>query len=179
MVAGGSVPPWHRPCSAWTTRHLLDREPIPTWSGPTPLDVQRFLSYARELEGRRATELAYLRVGFPTCWCVTAVRPELLAAAEPAYREQWGHTSAAGQGAPAAELAAACAGWLIRGDALVEAAGRGTGDHFDRLATRDWRQGTLTARERLVHRLVLSAVLTRGATRCTGWHSSLPRCAPR
>ncbi len=128
---------------------LLDREPIPTWSGPTPLDVQRFLSFARKLEvdvssrvgeelaallvrlapggrsallhgdpcpdnglhtgggvrfvdfeqaslGRGATELAYLRVGFPTCWCVTAVRPELLAAAESAYREQWGHTSAAG-----------------------------------------------------------------------------------
>ncbi len=112
--------------------------------------------------GRGATELAYLRVGFPTCWCVTAVRPELLAAAESAYREQWGHTSAAGQGAPAAELADACAGWLIRGDALVEAARRGTGDHFDRLATRDWRRGTLTASERLVHRLGVVSRLDAG-----------------
>ncbi|MGI8681864.1 MAG: hypothetical protein ACR2JO_07000 [Mycobacteriales bacterium] len=90
------------------------------------------------------------------------------AEAEAAYREQWG-TGGAGQAAPA-DVADACAGWLICGDALVESAERGRGNLFSRLAAWDWRWGTVTARERVAHRLGVIAGLG-------GEHDSLAELA--
>jgi hypothetical protein len=54
------------------------------------------------------------------------------------------------------ELADVCAGWLIRGDALVARAHRGKIDHLARIP-QDWTWGTATARERLLHRLAVVA----------------------
>lgn len=128
----------------------------------------RFVDFEQACLGRGATELAYLRIGFPTCWCVTTIRAELLAVAEAAYREQWGSGSPA-EGAPA-DVADACAGWLVRGDALVEAAQRGRRNYFGRLPTSDWRWGTVTARQRVAHRLSVVAGLG-------GEHDSLAELA--
>ncbi|KJK55810.1 hypothetical protein [Saccharothrix sp. ST-888] len=43
--------------------------------------------------------------------------------------------------------------WLIRGDALVQRALRGTTDQLARIPERDWKWGTVTARQRPAHRL--------------------------
>ncbi|MEY9925582.1 hypothetical protein ABH926_000202 [Catenulispora sp. GP43] len=43
--------------------------------------------------------------------------------------------------------------WTIRGDALVERAFRETEDHLARLTVEDWTWWTVSARERLAHRL--------------------------
>ncbi|MEU2095123.1 aminoglycoside phosphotransferase family protein, partial [Streptomyces globisporus] len=59
------------------------------------------------------------------------------------------------------DLADACAGWLIQGDALVERAHRGTVDQFARVPTEDFTWGRVSARERLVHRLGVVAGMTR------------------
>ncbi len=135
---------------------LLHGDPCPGNDLHTEGGV-RFIDFEQACLGSGATELAYLRIGFPTCWCVTTVGAELLAEAESAYREQWG-TGGAGQAAPA-DVADACAGWLICGDALVESAERGRGNLFSRLAASDWRWGTVTARERVAHRLGVIAGL--------------------
>ena len=66
--------------------------------------------------------------------------------------------SDSGFGAPCA-----CAGWLLRGDALVQRAERGTADQLARIPERDWKWGTATARQRLVHRLgVVSRMAAAG-----------------
>jgi len=71
--------------------------------------------------GRGLTELAYLRMGFPTCWCATSVPAPVLDEAEAAYRSTWRSITGTD---PPGDLADACAGWLIRGDTLVERAHR-------------------------------------------------------
>ncbi|HEX3593310.1 MAG TPA: hypothetical protein VHV74_27105 [Pseudonocardiaceae bacterium] len=111
----------------------------------------RLVDFEQASLGDGRVELAYARIGFPTCWCVTAPPPALLAEAEAAY---W-----ATLGTPPADLTDACAGWLIRGDALVEKAYRGTADHLAGATTRDWPWGTATARQRLLHRLAVVAAL--------------------
>ncbi|WP_327071316.1 aminoglycoside phosphotransferase family protein [Kitasatospora sp. NBC_01250] len=110
----------------------------------------RFIDFEQAALGNGLVELAYLRIGFPTCWCVTAPAQPLLRAAEAAYRETW--RSATGTEVHG-DLTDACAGWLLRGDALVERAHRGTADHLAEIPNRDWTWGTATARQRLVHRL--------------------------
>ncbi len=130
---------------------LLHGDPCPDNALHTDSGV-RFVDFERACLGNGATELAYLRAGFPTCWCVTSTSRELLTEAETAYRESW-RRDGTGQSSAAAEVADACAGWLVRGDALVQAAERGRREHFDRLARTDWRWGTVTARERVAYRL--------------------------
>ena len=110
----------------------------------------RFVDFEQAALGNGLMELAYLRIGFPTCWCVTQVAGPLLDRAEDAYRTAW---RAATGTEPAGDLVDACAGWLIRGDALVQRAERETADQFARVTTEDWEWGTVTARERLAHRL--------------------------
>jgi tRNA A-37 threonylcarbamoyl transferase component Bud32 len=124
-----------------------------------------FVDFEQASLGNGLTELAYLRIGFPTCWCSTAVPPPLRAEAEAAYREAW--RSAAGTDIHGG-LADACAGWLIRGDALVERAYRGTADHLAQVTGEDWRWGTGTARERLAHRLAVVAAMTTGSDQLSG-----------
>lgn len=106
--------------------------------------------------GNGVVELAYVRIGFPTCWCVTAPPESLVAEAEAAYAAVAGPV-------PHADLADACAGWLIRGDALVQRAERETVDHLAGLRDRDGTWGTATARERVAHRLGVVAHMTGDA----------------
>jgi hypothetical protein len=46
----------------------------------------RFVDFENAAWGDGLVELAYLRIGFPTCWCALAPERTLLAAAEAAYR---------------------------------------------------------------------------------------------
>jgi hypothetical protein len=117
----------------------------------------RFVDFEQASLGAGLTELAYLRIGFPTCWCVTEVPEPLLNRAEAAYGRVW---RAARGTEPAGDLTDACAGWLIRGDALVERAHRETTDHLAGAFEHDWTWGTVTARRRLAHRLGVVAGLT-------------------
>ncbi|MFF3013515.1 phosphotransferase family protein [Streptomyces sp. NPDC057939] len=133
---------------------LLHGDPCPGNDLHTPGGT-RFVDFEQASLGSGLMELAYLRIGFPTCWCVTATPTALLERAESAYLAQW--RNATGSEIGAAELrdglADACAGWLLRGDALVERARREGPDHLARIPRRDWKWGTATARQRLVHRL--------------------------
>ncbi|MCC5578141.1 aminoglycoside phosphotransferase family protein [Microtetraspora sp. AC03309] len=115
-------------------------------------DGVRFVDFEQAALGNGLAELAYLRIGFPTCWCVTATPGPVLHRAEAAYRTAW--RAATGTEARG-DLTDACVGWLLRGDALVQRAGRDGTDHLARVTRRDWRWGTATARQRLLHRLAV------------------------
>lgn len=135
---------------------LLHGDPCPGNDMHTSSGV-RFIDFEQATPGNGPVELAYLRIGFPTCWCVTAPAPPLLHAAETAYRATWRNaTGAEIQG----DLTDACAGWLLQGDALVQRAYRRTTDHFAKIPNRDWKWGTATARQRLVHRLGIVSRMT-------------------
>ncbi|MEU9057331.1 aminoglycoside phosphotransferase family protein [Streptomyces sp. NPDC048430] len=136
---------------------LLHGDPCPGNDLHTP-DGVRFIDFEQASLGSGLMELAYLRIGFPTCWCVTRASGPLLEGAEAAYRTAW-HAET-GTALPEAGLADACAGWLIRGDALVQRAHRGTTDHLARVPDEDWTWGTATARQRLAHRLGVVADMT-------------------
>ncbi|MEV5596520.1 aminoglycoside phosphotransferase family protein [Streptomyces sp. NPDC052496] len=135
---------------------LLHGDPCPGNDLHTP-DGIRFIDFEQSSLGNGLAELAYLRMGFPTCWCVTDTPGPLLREAEAAYGAAW---QAATGGAPPGDLVDACAGWLVRGDALVQRAHRGTADHLARLPDEDWEWGTVTARQRLAYRLGVVARLT-------------------
>jgi tRNA A-37 threonylcarbamoyl transferase component Bud32 len=134
-------------------RQLLHGDPCPA-NDLHASDGVRFVDFEQASLGDGTVELAYLRIGFPTCWCSTDLPPGLLAEAEAAYQE------ASGRRPTADEIADACTGWLIRGDALVQRAQRETTDHLARMVEKDWTWGTATARERLVYRLGVVAALT-------------------
>ncbi|KRB68908.1 aminoglycoside phosphotransferase [Kitasatospora sp. Root187] len=135
---------------------LLHGDPCPGNDLHTA-DGIRFIDFEQASLGSGLMELAYLRIGFPTCWCVTSASAPLLDRAESAYRTAW--RTATGTELHG-DLADACAGWLLRGDALVQRAHRGTTDHLARIPDRDWKWGTATARQRLVHRLGVVSRLT-------------------
>jgi aminoglycoside phosphotransferase len=135
---------------------LLHGDPCPGNDLHTSTGV-RFVDLEQASFGDGLMELAYLRIGFPTCWCVISPPETLLAEAEQAYRDTW---RAATGTDPAGDIADACVGWLLRGDALVQQAERGTADHLIRLRHKDWAWGTATARQRLVYRLGVVAALT-------------------
>ncbi|MDT3444739.1 MULTISPECIES: phosphotransferase [unclassified Pseudofrankia] len=138
---------------------LLHGDPCPGNDMHTSGGV-RFIDFEQAALGDGLIELAYLRIGFPTCWCVTAPPRPSLEAAEAAYRAAWRQETGLDL---SGDLVDACAGWLLRGDALVERARRGTADHLARIPGRDWRWGTATARQRLTHRLgVLSQLAAHG-----------------
>lgn len=69
-------------------RSLLHGDPCPGNDLHTAEGV-RFVDFEQAAVGNGIVELAYLRVGFPSCWCATRVPDPLLAAAEAAYRETW------------------------------------------------------------------------------------------
>ncbi|MFT2014738.1 phosphotransferase family protein [Streptomyces sp. 796.1] len=136
-------------------RALLHGDPCPSNDLHTA-DGVRFIDLEGASWGSGLVELAYLRIGFPTCWCVTAAKPALLRRAEGAYADTWRELT----GEPLVlDLTDACAGWLIRGDALVQRALRGAADQLARLPHEDWEWGTCTARQRLLHRLAVVAEL--------------------
>lgn len=70
-------------------------------------------------------------------------------------------------------IADACVGWLVRGDTLVELAVREDSDHLATVARADWKWGTATARERLLHRVGAVADLTAGCDDLAGTHTLL------
>ncbi|MEU9303374.1 aminoglycoside phosphotransferase family protein [Streptomyces sp. NPDC048269] len=143
---------------------LLHGDPCPGNDLHTPSGV-RFIDFEQASLGNGIVELAYLRIGFPTCWCVTATPKALLEEAEAAYLTTW---RAATGTEVTGDLADTCAGWLVRGDALVERAHRGTIDHLARIPGHDWKWGTATARQRLVHRLGVVARMTSDHSELTG-----------
>ena len=138
---------------------LLHGDPCPGNDMHTSTGV-RFVDFEQAALGNGLVELAYLRIGFPTCWCATAPDPDMLDAAETAYRTAWRNaTGTEVQG----DLTDVCAGWLLRGDALVQRAQRGTADQLGKIPHRDWKWGTATARQRLVHRLRIVSQMTAGS----------------
>ncbi|TXS49379.1 phosphotransferase [Streptomyces sp. OR43] len=136
---------------------LLHGDPCPGNDLRTA-DGVRFVDFERASLGNGLTELAYFRIGFPTCWCAMSVAAAPLTEVEDVYRTTWRDLT--GKDVPG-DLADACAGWLIQGDALVERAHRGTADQFARVPTEDFEWGYVSARERLVHRLGVVAGLAR------------------
>ena len=140
------------------TAALLHGDPCPG-NEITTAGGLRFVDLEGAAAGAGLSELAYLRIGFPTCWCVRLTGEPVLAAAEGAYRETW--RSLRG-GDPPGDHTDAALGWVVQGDALVERADRGGPDHFARMLRADWRWGTMTARERLVHRLGVVAGAAAG-----------------
>lgn len=136
-------------------RDLLHGDPCPTNDLHTVQGV-RFIDFEQASLGDGMVEAAYLRIGFPTCWCSTTQPPELLAEAEAAY------SAASGRTIDEYELADACTSWTIRGDALVERAFRERQDHLARLAVEDWKWWTVSARDRLAYRLGVIGALAAG-----------------
>ncbi|MFF3725430.1 phosphotransferase family protein [Streptomyces erythrochromogenes] len=136
---------------------LLHGDPCPGNDLRTA-DGVRFVDFERASLGNGLIELAYFRIGFPTCWCAMSVTAAPLTEVEDVYRTTW--RGLTGKDVPG-DLADACAGWLIQGDALVERAHRGTVDQFARLPAEDFEWGYVSARERLVHRLGVVADMTR------------------
>lgn len=140
---------------------LLHGDPCPDNTVLTAAGL-RLIDFEQAAVGNGITELAYLWMGFPTCWCSQRISAAQLTGAEQAYQRTWlrltGRTSAAGA------LTDACLGWLLRADALVERARRGSGtDLFAALMQADWQWGRVSARQRLLHRLRVTS--TRTATR--------------
>jgi hypothetical protein len=134
---------------------LLHGDPCPDNAVATD-EGFRFVDLEGAQRGPGVLELAYLRIGFPTCWCVKAFPAPQVTAAESAYRV----TRQSLTGTPlVGDLGDACVSWLIQGDALVERARRRGTDHLAQLRRRDWEWGTATARERLLHRLGVVAAL--------------------
>ena len=137
---------------------LLHGDPCPDNALHTAAGV-RFVDLEQAAVGNGLVELAYLRIGFPTCWCVTSASPAVLQRAEKAYRRAWRESTGADV---SGDLADACIGWLLRGDALVPRAERGGDDYLARLVDVDWEWGTVTARERIAYRLGVVTQLTVG-----------------
>jgi hypothetical protein len=136
---------------------LLHGDPCPDNAVATD-DGIRFVDLEGAQRGPAMLELAYLRIGFPTCscWCVKALPSAHVTAAESAYRDT--RQSLAGT-QPVGDLVEACVSWLIQGNALVERARRRSTDHLAQLQRGDWEWGTATARERPLHRLSVVAAM--------------------
>lgn len=86
---------------------LLHGDPCPGNDLHTTSGI-RFIDFEQASLGSGLMELAYLRVGFPTCWCVTAASAPLLDRAEAAYRTAWRTTTGTELHG---DLADACAGF--------------------------------------------------------------------
>jgi Ser/Thr protein kinase RdoA (MazF antagonist) len=112
---------------------LLHGDPCPDNTVHTSSGI-RFIDLEQAALSDGCTELAYLRAGFPTCWCATSVPEPACSQAEAAYHDTWRSLTGTG---PSGHLADACAGWLIRGDALVQRAHRGQPGYLTRLPRKD------------------------------------------
>jgi Ser/Thr protein kinase RdoA (MazF antagonist) len=137
---------------------LLHGDPCPDNAVHTAAGI-RFIDLEAAALGCGQAELAYLRIGWPTCWCATSAPEPELRQAEAAYRSTWRSVTGTD---PAGSLADAWAGWLIREDALVERAERGGSVQLMRLPDEDWEWGTATARQRLLHGLTVVAATSDG-----------------
>ncbi|ADD45211.1 aminoglycoside phosphotransferase family protein [Stackebrandtia nassauensis] len=133
---------------------LLHGDPCPSGNVLYPADGLRFIDFEQSSVGNGLVELAYLRIGFPTCYSSPDTPRELLGQAEDAYRATWREETGT---EVTGDLADACAGWTISGDSLVERAHRESRRHLSRLINSDWKWGKATARERLAFRLEVTA----------------------
>ena len=143
---------------------MLHGDPCPDNAVVTD-DGIRFVDLEAAQRGPAVVELAYLRIGFPTCWCVRALPPAHVEAAERAYHDT---RRSMGNAEPTDDITDACISWLIQGDALVERARRRSTDHLTSLIRDDWAWGTATARQRLLHRLGVAATMARDCEHLTG-----------
>ncbi len=137
---------------------LLHGDPCPgndLWSS----GGVRFVDFEQAAVGDGLVELAYLRIGFPTCWCAMGVPGASAAEVEGIYRDSWRRVTGR---EVAGDVVDACAGWLVRGDALVERAHRESVDHLARAVAADFDWGYVSARERLAYRLGVVAGLAGG-----------------
>ena len=79
-------------CSAWLdpagAHALLHGDPCPD-NAVQGRDGIRFIDLEVADLGPGTAELAYLRIGWPTCWCATSVPEPVLSRAEAAYRSTW------------------------------------------------------------------------------------------
>jgi hypothetical protein len=119
----------------------------------------RFVDFEQAAVGDGLVELAYLRIGFPTCWCAMGVPAAPAGELEGIYRDSWRRVTGRDV---AGDVVDACAGWLVRGDALVERAHRESVDHLARAVAADFDWGYVSARERLAYRLGVVAGLAGG-----------------
>jgi aminoglycoside phosphotransferase (APT) family kinase protein len=148
-------------CGAAGRFGLLHGDPCPgndLWTS----DGVRFVDFEQAALGDGLVELAYLRIGFPTCWCAMAVPAAPAAEVEAVYRDSWRRATGRDVAGDAVD---ACAGWLVRGDALVERAHRESVDHLARAVAADFDWGYVSARERLAYRLGVVAELAGGGDR--------------
>ena len=122
-------------------------------------DQARLVDLEAAGPGHAAVEAAYLRMGFPTCWCAGYLSEAVLAPVESAYRDALAPycPSARDDEAWAVALADSCLWWALDGNTLVQRAERGRADLIDLALDRDWTWGTATARQRLVLRLSRAA----------------------
>jgi hypothetical protein len=138
---------------------LLHGDPCPDNTIRTSSGL-RFVDLEHACSGDGITELAYLRIGFPTCWCAQQIKSPDLAAAEDAYADTW--LAATGQPVPST-MADACLGWLLTAGSLVDFERRAKGAaYFTDIIRADWRWGTASARQRLQHRVRVVAAATEG-----------------
>jgi hypothetical protein len=166
------MPSWADYATALARLHMVPPAGLPGATGPTAADLDAFLRLCHALgvpadpaaedvrfvdfeqagAGCGLAELAYLRIGFPTCGMPFRLSTTEIEEAEAAYVSV--------RGVRTDTLAEHCVGWLIRGDMLVQRRLRGERDQFTRLLTEDWRWGPETARQRLAHRLRVVAGFT-------------------
>ena len=106
-AAGGAARP-ARPAGPGRGAALLHGDPCPD-NAVQGRDGIRFIDLEVADLGPGTAELAYLRIGWPTCWCATSVPEPVLSRAEAAYRSTW--RSLTGTELHG-NLADACAGWL-------------------------------------------------------------------
>ena len=119
-------------------------------------DGIRFIDLEKAALGNGYTELAYLRTGFPTCWCAKSVPEPGRSQAETAYHATW--RSMTGAIWPAGSPTPAQAGDPRRRArrARPSRAARLPDD----LLHQDWSWDTATARQRLLHRLTAVTAVT-------------------
>jgi hypothetical protein len=133
-------------------------------------DGVRLVDFEQAALGRGLSELAYLRIGFPTCGWVDVIELAEVDAAEDAYRRTWSELTGV-------ELVGSvddeCVAWLLRSDALAQRSERGRRDQFARLLDEDWTWGPQTARQRLAHRAgVVAGFASDGPFRATTAHAA-------
>ncbi|MGH8878958.1 MAG: phosphotransferase [Stackebrandtia sp.] len=139
---------------------LLHGDPCPSGNVLYTGGGIRFIDFEQSSTGNGIFELAYPRIGFPTCYSSPATSAEALDDLEKSYRATWIELTGT---EPGGSMADACAAWTIRGDCLVERAERGAERYLRRIATTDWTWGKATARERLAFRLDVTARRAAGS----------------
>lgn len=152
--------------------------PFATWTHGDPCPDNVVVSNGRarlmDLElaapAHALVEAVYLRMAFPTCWCVGRIDSELLDAAEASYRRELMQVcpEVTDDATWRSALADACCWWALDGSGLVQRSERGPSDIVDRALEKDWIWGRATARQRLTFRLDRAAEVMAGIDNLVG-----------